>query len=125
MYDPPGYLRRSPSPGSSRSRPRPAPCCTPARCVPGWAGAGGAARRGRGSRARRLVHRQRGDRGSRLVPHRLGPQAPWLPVAFVGFLGVLLALRRIPVVARALAAPGAGESMDLPHTVPGGRAWPS
>jgi hypothetical protein len=31
---------------------------------------------------------------------------PWFPVAVVGYLGLLLALSRIPVVARALAAPG-------------------
>src|ERR1700735_1843946 len=37
---------------------------------------------------------------------RLGHQVPWMPVAVAGFLGLLLALRRIPVVARALAAPG-------------------
>lgn len=48
--------------------------------------------------------------------YTLGPQTPWLPVAFAGFLGVLLALRRIPVVARALAAPGAVSRMALPHT---------
>src|ERR1700749_4953167 len=34
---------------------------------------------------------------------RLGPGVPSLPVAVVGFLGLPLALRRIPVVARALA----------------------
>jgi hypothetical protein len=33
---------------------------------------------------------------------RLGYQVPWLPVAVAGFLGLLLALGRIPVVARAL-----------------------
>ena len=37
---------------------------------------------------------------------RLGHGVPWLPVAVVGFLGLLLALRRIPVAAHALAAPG-------------------
>jgi hypothetical protein len=37
---------------------------------------------------------------------RLGHGAPWLPIAVAGFLGSLLALGRIPVVARALAAPG-------------------
>ena len=30
---------------------------------------------------------------------------PWFPVAVIGYLGLLLALRRIPVVARVLAAP--------------------
>src|SRR5579863_6445450 len=33
-------------------------------------------------------------------------KGPWLPVAVAGFLGVLLPLSRIPVVARALTAPG-------------------
>ena len=41
---------------------------------------------------------------------------PWLPVAAAGFLGGLLALRRIPVVARALAAPGMLSRLELPHT---------
>ena len=48
--------------------------------------------------------------------YALGPQRPWLPIAVVGFLGVLLALRRIPVVARALAAPGTVRRLALPHT---------
>ncbi|MBV9920824.1 MAG: hypothetical protein JOY78_08255 [Pseudonocardia sp.] len=43
-------------------------------------------------------------------------QTPWLPVAFAGFLTLLLALRRIPVVARALAAPGTASRLPLPHT---------
>ena len=47
---------------------------------------------------------------------RLGHGVPWLPVAVVGFLGLLLALRRIPVVARALAAPGTVSRLELPHT---------
>ena len=47
---------------------------------------------------------------------RLGHGVPWLPVAVVGFLGLLLALRRIPVVARALAAPRTVSRLELPHT---------
>jgi hypothetical protein len=47
---------------------------------------------------------------------RLGHGVPWLPVAVVGFLGLLLALRRIPVVARALAAPRMVSRLELPHT---------
>ncbi len=47
---------------------------------------------------------------------RLGHGVPWLPVAVVGFLGTLLALRRIPVVARALAAPGMMSRLMLPHS---------
>jgi hypothetical protein len=41
---------------------------------------------------------------------------PWLPIAVVGFLGTLLALSRIPVVARALAAPGMVSRLMLPHS---------
>jgi hypothetical protein len=47
---------------------------------------------------------------------RLGHGVPWMPVAVIGFLGLLLALRRIPVVARALAAPGTMSRLELPHT---------
>jgi hypothetical protein len=47
---------------------------------------------------------------------RLGHGVPWLPVAVLGFLGALLLLRRIPVVARALAAPGMMRSLLRPHT---------
>ena len=41
---------------------------------------------------------------------------PWYPVAAAGFLGMLLALSRIPVVARALAAPGMASRLELPHS---------
>jgi hypothetical protein len=41
---------------------------------------------------------------------------PWFPVAVAGYLGLLLALGRIPVVARALAAPGMASRLELPHT---------
>ena len=47
---------------------------------------------------------------------RLGHGVPWLPVAVVGFFGTLLALRRIPAVARALAAPGTVNRLELPHS---------
>ena len=40
---------------------------------------------------------------------------PWFPVAAAGYLGVLLALGQIPVVARALAAPGMVSRLELPH----------
>src|SRR5215469_9863126 len=43
-------------------------------------------------------------------------QVPWLPVAVAGSLGTLLALSRIPVVARALAAPGMAGRLVLPHS---------
>ena len=42
---------------------------------------------------------------------------PWFPVAVVaGLLGTLLALSRIPVVARALAAPGMASRLVRPHS---------
>jgi hypothetical protein len=45
-----------------------------------------------------------------------GPgQVPWQPIAMAGSLGLLLALGRIPVVARALAAPGMAGRLALPH----------
>jgi hypothetical protein len=47
---------------------------------------------------------------------RLGHGVPWMPVAVMGFLALLLALRRIPVVARALDAPGMVSRLELPHT---------
>jgi len=47
---------------------------------------------------------------------RLGHGVPWLPVAAAGFFGTLLALRRIPAVARALAAPGTVNRLELPHS---------
>jgi hypothetical protein len=47
---------------------------------------------------------------------RLGHGVPWMPVAVVGFLGLLLVLRRIPVVARALTAPGTLHRLELPHS---------
>jgi hypothetical protein len=56
---------------------------------------------------------------------RLGHQVPWMPVAVAGFFGTVLALRRIPVVARALAAPGTASRLELPHSfrVAGGTAF--
>ena len=47
--------------------------------------------------------------------YNTGGRAPWLPLAFLGDLVLLLALRRIPVVARALAAPGTASRLQLPH----------
>ena len=86
----------------------PAPACV---VLSGGAERAGLGRRraallpGARPRARQVVHRERGDRGSRLVPARLGHGVPWMPVAVVGFFGALLALRQIPAVARALPAP--------------------
>jgi hypothetical protein len=47
---------------------------------------------------------------------RLGHGVPWMPVAAAGFLVLLLVLRRIPVVTRALTAPGMANRLELPHT---------
>jgi hypothetical protein len=47
---------------------------------------------------------------------RLGHGVPWMPVAVAGFLGLLLALGRIPAVARALTAPGMASRLELPHS---------
>src|SRR6202046_5146059 len=46
---------------------------------------------------------------------RLGPGVPWMPVAVGCFFGTLLVLRRGPVVARALTAPGTTSRLELPH----------
>ena len=45
-----------------------------------------------------------------------GRPMPWLPIAVVGFLGTLLALSRIPMVARPLTAPGMAARLMLPHS---------
>jgi len=43
-------------------------------------------------------------------------QVPWLPIAAAGSLGMLLALSQIPVVARALRAPGMASRLVLPQS---------
>jgi hypothetical protein len=45
-----------------------------------------------------------------------GGDVPWLRVAVAGLPGLLLALRRVPVVARALTAPGMVNRLKLPHS---------
>ena len=45
----------------------------------------------------------------------LGHGVPWMPVAVFGFLGLLLALGQIPMVARVLRAPGTVARLELPH----------
>jgi hypothetical protein len=47
--------------------------------------------------------------------NRLGHGVPWLPVAVMGFFGVLMTLSRLPSVARALSAPGVLPRLMLPH----------
>ena len=42
-------------------------------------------------------------------------QVPWLPIAAAGFPGMLLALSRIPVAARALTASGMASRLVLPQ----------
>ena len=44
-------------------------------------------------------------------------QVPWMPVAAAAFLGTLLVLSQITVVARALRAPGTASRLVLPHSV--------
>jgi hypothetical protein len=56
---------------------------------------------------------------------RPGHGMPWMPVAAAGFLGSLLALRRIPVMARTLTAPGTTARPELPHSFGRPRAPPS
>jgi hypothetical protein len=46
---------------------------------------------------------------------KIGHGVPWLPVAALGFLALLLVLRRVPPVARALAAPGMVSRLEVPH----------
>jgi hypothetical protein len=47
---------------------------------------------------------------------RLGHGVPWLPLAILGFFGLLLALSSVPVVRRALTAPGAQQRLLSPHS---------
>ena len=54
------------------------------------------------------------DRGWYHTP--LGHGVPWMPVAVAGLLLLLLALRRIPMVARALSAPRMVSRLELPHS---------
>ena len=46
-----------------------------------------------------------------------GDGVPWLPVAFAGFLVILLLATRIPLISRILADPGAPACLILPHTL--------
>jgi len=47
---------------------------------------------------------------------RLGHGVPWLPLAVFGFFGLLVALTSVPVIRRALTAPGAEQRLLSPHT---------
>jgi len=47
---------------------------------------------------------------------RLGHGVPWLPLAVLGFFGLLLALTRVPLIRRALTAPGARQRLLSPHS---------
>ena len=47
---------------------------------------------------------------------RLGHGVPWLPLAVLGFFGLLLALTRVPLIRRALTAPGAQQRLLSPHS---------
>ena len=117
MYDPPGYLWAIIIVGITAI-----PAAT---CVVLY---GGAVRAGQGRRSAALL-----AGGAALVlggwftasaviaghgwyHARLGHGVPWMPVAVAGFFFTLLALRRIPAVARALAAPGMVSRLELPHS---------
>ena len=47
---------------------------------------------------------------------RLGHGVPWLPLAVLGFFGLLLALTGVPLIRRALIAPGAQQRLLWPHS---------
>jgi hypothetical protein len=47
---------------------------------------------------------------------RLGHGVPWLPLAILGFFVLLLALSSVPVIRRALTAPGAQHRLLSPHS---------
>jgi hypothetical protein len=47
---------------------------------------------------------------------RLGHGVPWLPLAVFGFFGLLLALTSVPLIRRALTAPGAQKRLLSPHS---------
>lgn len=47
---------------------------------------------------------------------RLGHGVPWLPLAVLGFFGLLLALTRVPLIRRALKAPGAQRRLLSAHS---------
>ncbi|HEX4753614.1 MAG TPA: hypothetical protein VH268_12005 [Solirubrobacterales bacterium] len=54
--------------------------------------------------------------GSGAYRSRLGHGVPWLPLAILGFLGVLIASTRLPSIRGALTAPGAGHRLLSPHS---------
>ncbi len=47
---------------------------------------------------------------------RVGHGVPWLPVAVLGFFGLLLALTRVPLIRRALTGRGAQQRLLSPHS---------
>jgi hypothetical protein len=47
---------------------------------------------------------------------RLGHGVPWLPLAVLGFFGLLFALTRAPLIRQALTAPGAQQRLLWPHS---------
>jgi hypothetical protein len=117
MYDPPGYLWAITTAGITAI-----PAVT---CVVLY---GGAERAGLGRRSAALLTGGAAVvlggwftasaviAGNGWYHTRLGHQVPWMPIAVVGFLGTLLALSRVPVVARALAAPGMVSRLMHPHS---------
>jgi len=47
---------------------------------------------------------------------RLGHGIPWLPLAVLGFFVLLVSLTRVPLIRRALSAPGAQQRLLSPHS---------
>lgn len=47
---------------------------------------------------------------------RLGHGVPWLPIAVLGFFGLLVVLGRVPVIEQALTARGAQKRLLSPHS---------
>ena len=112
MYDPPGYLWAITIAGATAT-----PALT---CVVLY---GGATRAGLGRRHAALLAGGAAVvfggwfTGSAVIAgHGWYRTLPWMPIAVVGFLGTLLALSRIPMVAGALAAPGMVSRLLYPHS---------
>jgi hypothetical protein len=112
MYDPPAYLWAITIAGPTG--------IAAATCIVLY---GGAERAGLGRRRAALLAGAAGvllggwfTATALIADHGWYHTLPWYPVAAAGFLGALLALSRIPVVARALAAPGMPSRLLLPHS---------
>jgi hypothetical protein len=111
MYDPPAYLW-----GITIAGPVAVAALT---CIALY---GGAVRAGQGRRRAALLAGGAAvvlggwlTASAVIAGHGWYRTLPWFPAAVAGYLGLLLALRRIPVVAGALTAPGMASRLELPH----------